>query len=179
VGPRALELAALLDGRLEVAMGVETIHPQALPRLNKRMELEDFDRAAGLLRGAGIGVRSFVLVGAPFVPTAESVDWTVRSVEYALGRGAEVVTLIPVRSGNGELDRLERSGEFAPPTLAQMERALERSLELGRGVVLADLWDIERLIDCPQCGPERVARLEQMNLSGRLEDPVGCTQCRA
>ncbi|TNF71857.1 MAG: radical SAM protein [Acidobacteria bacterium] len=177
-GEQALELAALLDGRLEVAMGLETAHPQALLRLNKRMELEDFGRAAALLCPAGIGVRAFVLVGAPFVPTAETVEWAVRSVEYALERGAEVVTLIPVRSGNGELDRLERSGEFVPPTLNQMEAALERALELDRGVVLADMWDIERLIDCPGCGPERVARLERMNLSGRLEDPVGCPQCR-
>jgi radical SAM enzyme (TIGR01210 family) len=178
VGARALEFAAHLDGRLEVAMGLETIHPRALPRLNKQMGLEDFDRAAALLRRADIGVRSFVLLGAPFVPSAEAVEWAVRSVEYALDRGAEVVTLIPVRSGNGELDRLQREGEFQPPTLGQLEEAVERSMELGRGVVLADLWDIERLATCPVCGPERVARLERMNLSSRLEEPIVCRQCR-
>jgi uncharacterized Fe-S cluster-containing MiaB family protein len=158
-------------------MGLETIHPQALPRLNKRMNLEDFDRAADLLRHAGVGVRSFVLVGTPFVPAAETVDWAVRSVEHALGRGAEVVTLIPVRAGNGELDRLQKEGDFVPPTLSQLEAALERSLELNRGVVLVDLWDVDRLVPCPTCGPERVARLGRMNLTGRLEAPVGCTQC--
>jgi len=168
VGPRALEFAARLDGRLEVAMGLETIHPQALPRLNKRMELEDFDRAADLLRSADVGVRSFVLVGAPFVPPAETVEWAVRSVEYALDRGAEVVTLIPVRAGNGELDRLQRAGDFVPPALARLEEALERSLELDRGVVLADLWDVDRLAACQVCAPERVTRLERMNLTGRL-----------
>jgi radical SAM enzyme (TIGR01210 family) len=179
VGPGAVEFAALLEGRLEVAMGLETIHPQALPRLNKRMNLEDFDRAADLLRHAGVGVRSFVLVGTPFVPAAETVDWAVRSVEHALGRGAEVVTLIPVRAGNGELDRLQQEGDFVPPTLSQLEAALERSLELNRGVVLVDLWDVDRLVPCPTCGPERVARLGRMNLTGRLEEPVGCTQCRS
>jgi hypothetical protein len=178
VGPRALEFATLLDGQLEVAMGLETIHPQALPRLNKRMELEDFDRAADLLRSADVGVRSFVLVGAPFVPPAETVEWAVRSAEYALDRGAGVVTLIPVRAGNGELDRLQRAGDFVPPALARLEEALERSLELDRGVVLADLWDVDRLAACQVCAPERIARLERMNLTGRLEEPVGCSQCR-
>ena len=33
VGPGAVELDALLEGRLEVAMGLETIHPRALPVL--------------------------------------------------------------------------------------------------------------------------------------------------
>lgn len=178
VGPAALEFNSLLEDRLEVAMGLETIHPQALPRLNKRMDLEDFDRAADLLRRGGVGVRAFVLVGAPFVPAAETVEWAVRSVEYALDHGAEVVTLIPVRAGNGELDRLQREGDFVPPILAQLEEALERSLALERGVVLADLWDVEGLAACRDCGPERVARLERMNLTGRPEEPVGCPQCR-
>jgi radical SAM enzyme (TIGR01210 family) len=178
VGPAALEFNSLLEDRLEVAMGLETIHPRALPRLNKRMNLADFDRAADLLRRGGVGVRAFVLVGAPFVPAAETVEWAVRSVEYALDHGAEVVTLIPVRAGNGELDRLQREGDFVPPILAQLEEALERSLALERGVVLADLWDVEGLAACRDCGPERVARLERMNLTGRPEEPVGCPQCR-
>lgn len=119
-----------------------------------------------------------MLVGAPFVPPAETVEWAVRSVEYALDRGAEVVTLIPVRAGNGELDRLQRAGDFVPPALARLEEALERSLELDRGVVLTDLWDVDRLAACQVCAPERIARLERMNLTGRLEEPVGCSQCR-
>lgn len=177
VGRRALELDARLEGRLEVAMGLETIHPRALPRLNKRMELEDFDRAAHLLRDAGVGVRAFVLVGAPFVPAAETTEWAVRSVEYALDRGAAVVTLIPARSGNGELEKLEREGEFVPPTLWQLEEALDRSLQMGRGVVLVDLWDVERLVGCKVCGSERVARLERMNVSGLAEAAVACRRC--
>src|SRR5262249_16792611 len=55
IGDRCLRFAERLAGRLEVAMGLETVHPEALPRLNKGLTLEDFDRAAGLLRQAGIG----------------------------------------------------------------------------------------------------------------------------
>ena len=35
-----------IAGRLEVAMGLETVHPGVLPRLNKRMTLERFGEAA-------------------------------------------------------------------------------------------------------------------------------------
>ena len=36
IGEKALRLRDLLSGSLEVAMGLETIHPQVLPKLNKK-----------------------------------------------------------------------------------------------------------------------------------------------
>ncbi len=67
---RLLFLGDTLAGELEVALGLETVHPRALPRLGKRMSLADFDRASG---ARGIAVRAFVLVGAPFVPPAKTL----------------------------------------------------------------------------------------------------------
>ncbi len=177
VGDSCLELAELLTGRLEVAMGLETAHTAALARLNKKMTLVDFDRAAGFLRRAGIGVRAFVLVGAPFVPAAETVEWSVRSVEHALGAGAEVVSLIPVRGGNGEMERLARRGDFRAPTLDDLEKAFDRSRRLGGGVVQADLWGIDRLTACPRCAPARIARLARLNLGVAEEDRIACDAC--
>src|SRR5262249_28746650 len=59
VGPRCLAFAERLRGELQVAMGLETVHPDVLPRLNKRMTLADFERAARFLTGHGIPVRAF------------------------------------------------------------------------------------------------------------------------
>jgi hypothetical protein len=91
-----------------------------------------------------------VLVGAPFVPPGEDTGWVARSVEHALGCGAGVVSLIPVRAGNGETDRLAARGELAPPSLARLEVAFDAALAAagGRGVVLADMWDAEGLAGC-------------------------------
>ena len=178
VGPRCRDFANRLAGRLEVAVGLETIHPGALPRLNKKMTLGDFDRAALFLRQANLDLRVFVLVGTPFVPPAEAVSWAVRSVEYVLNRGASIVSLIPVRGGNGELERLAAKGHFHPPTLAQLEDALRASLRGQRGVVIADLWDVSRFRDCPACGSERLARIRRMNASGRPEPALSCGACR-
>jgi radical SAM enzyme (TIGR01210 family) len=50
IGPRTLRLRDLLSDSLEVAMGLETVHPQVLPRMNKRFDLADFARAADFLR---------------------------------------------------------------------------------------------------------------------------------
>jgi len=172
IGDRCLRFAERLAGRLEVAMGLETIHPEALPRLNKGLTLEDFDRAAGLLRQAGIGLRAFVLVGCPFVPPEETVDWAVRSAAHAFAQGAERVSLIPVRGGNGALEALG----FTPPRLDQLEEALERCLDLP-GIVTADLWDARRFASCPECADGRLARLDRMNRSGLWEGRGECAVC--
>ena len=140
VGPLTLEFARLIKGRLEVAIGLETIHPTAAARMNKRLELARFDRAARFLADNEIDLRVFVLLGAPYVPFAESVEWTVRTVEYAVSRGAAIVSIIPVRGGNGELERLQSLGHFTPPTLSQLEDAVDRCQAFSPAVVSADPW---------------------------------------
>lgn len=179
IGRRCLGFAARVRGALEVAIGLETACREALARLNKRMTLDDFDRAVGLLRADGIGIRVFVLLSPPFVVPQRAVEWAVRSVEYAFARGAQHVSLIPVRGGNGIMEELQRTGIFAPPRLSQLEEALERCLALEAGVVTADLWDAEPLIACDECAAARLARLARMNLSGQVEPRVACEACGA
>lgn len=177
IGLRAVDFARQIPGRLEVAVGLETIHPVALQRLNKRLDLPRFDRAAQFLRDNGIDLRVFVLLGTPFVPRSESVEWTVRSVEYAAKSGASVVSIIPVRGGNGEMQRLEEAGQFFPPSLTELEASLDACAGVKGTVVTADLWDIRRLASCEQCFDRRVERLERLNLTGRVEPRVGCDFC--
>lgn len=179
IGPRVAEFARRIPGRLEVAVGLETIHAGAMAQLNKHLDLLRFDAAAAFLTDHDIDLRVFVLLGVPYVPSEATVDWTVRSVEYAASRGAEVVSVIPVRGGNGELDRLERIGHFRPPTLRQLEATLDRSVAIAPTVVSADLWDVDRLPACPECRTARIDRLRQMNLSGHAAAPVTCPACHA
>jgi radical SAM enzyme (TIGR01210 family) len=176
-GDPTLQFRDLLGGSLEVALGLETIHPEVLPRLNKRMTLEDFRRAAVFLREAGISVRAFVLVGLPFIDPREAVDWALRSAEFAFDCGAAVVSLIPTRSGNGAMDALEERGDFSPPDLAALEEAAASALALGRGRVLADVWDLERFSRCGVCFAPRRRRLHAMNLSQAVPPPVSCPEC--
>jgi len=177
IGASTLAFAREIEGSLEIAMGLETIHPVAAAQLNKRLDLARFDRAADFLASANIDLRAFVLLGAPFVPVEESVEWTMRTVEHAVARHAAVVAIIPVRGGNGEMERLRELGHFTPPTLSQLEQALDGCLALGPTVVTADLWDVERLATCPQCRSARIARLHRLNVTGRGEPRVECDVC--
>jgi radical SAM enzyme (TIGR01210 family) len=177
IGPRTLAFAQQIPGRLEVAVGLETIHPVAAAQLNKRLDLPRFDSAAAFLSDNDIDLRVFVLLGAPYTPGSESIEWTVRSVEYAVERGASVVSIVPVRGGNGEMERLQKQGHFTPPTLSQLEETLQECLPIRSAVVTADLWDVERLAACDHCRPERIERLRHMNITGRAEAQIACSIC--
>jgi radical SAM enzyme (TIGR01210 family) len=179
IGAKTLEFARQISGRLEVAVGLETIHSAAAAQLNKRLDLGRFDSAARVLADNGIDLRVFVLLGAPYVPVEETVAWTVRTVEYAVERGASVVSIIPVRGGNGELERLQGLGHFTPPTLLQLEESLDLSLQFTSAVVTADLWDVDRLPACEHCQAKRVERMLRVNLSGQAESRIPCGLCGA
>ena len=179
IGAKTLEFARRIPGRLEVAVGLETIHPVAAAHLNKRLELARFDSAARFLSDNGIDLRVFVLLGAAYVPVGETVAWTVRTVEYAVERGASVVSIIPVRGGNGELERLQGLGHFTAPALSQLEEALDLSLQFTSAAVTADLWDVDRVTACEHCRAGRVNRLRRMNISGHAESRVSCDFCGA
>jgi radical SAM enzyme (TIGR01210 family) len=158
-------------------MGLETIHPEILPRLNKKFTLEHFVQAADFLRKAGIAMRVFVLVKPPFMDENEGVEWAVRSAEFAFKCGATAVSLILTRPGNGAMERLMEAGEFVPPRLSSLESALERGLALRGGRVFADTWELQKFAFCSACFYARKKRLEEMNLSQRVIPVFKCPAC--
>lgn len=164
----------LVGGRLEVAMGLETVHPTVGPRLNKRATLDQFAQAAERLRRNGIALRVFILVKPPFLDEAEALYWAQRSLDFAFDCGAEVAALIPTRGGNGALEALAEQGEFSPPKLATLEAAADYGVGLGRGRVFADGWDLEQFSDCGHCFPARQARLLGMNMTQEVAARIAC-----
>ena len=177
VGPRCLSFRDMLAGQLEVAMGLETAHPAVLERLNKQMTLEQFRRAADFLTKEDIGLRVFILVRPPWLSEEEGLQWAKRSLDFAFDCGASVCSLIPTRAGNGGMETLSANGEFAPPSLASLESALEYGLELRAGRVFADLWDIESLIRCPACSHARIGRIRTMNATQAIPKSTSCSDC--
>jgi radical SAM enzyme (TIGR01210 family) len=175
-GASCIEFRDLLHGasKLEIAFGLETVHEDVLARLNKQMTLNDFREAAQFLETNEIALRAFILLKPPYIEERDSVDWALRSIEFAFDCGARVCSVIPTRSGNGMLERLEREGAFAPPRLESLESVLERGLALGRGRVLVDLWDIERFSSCRRCASSRTVRLRKMNLLQKVLPAIEC-----
>ncbi|HZZ82672.1 MAG TPA: radical SAM protein [Gemmataceae bacterium] len=169
IGPRCWDFQQRLAVEFEVAMGLETVHPEVLPRLNKQMTLDDFARAADALHERAIGVRAFILVRPPFLTDEEGLAWACRSLDFAFAHKVECCSLIATRTGNGAMEELARRGQFAPPSLESLERALEYGLSLRAGRVFLDLWDLAAISPDAPKRAERLARLGRMNLSQTLE----------
>jgi radical SAM enzyme (TIGR01210 family) len=187
-GDRCLRLRDRLHGRLEVAIGLETAHADTLERLNKRMTLGDFRRAADFLRREAIDLRAFVLLRPPFLAPEPALEWACRSVDVAAECGAAVCSVIPTRGGNGAMEAIAAEAGAAlrreTPWLADLERVVEHGLTItratatpsarlnaapaasgaGRMRVFADLWDVERFFEC-ECSAARADRLREMNRS--------------
>ncbi len=84
VGTRCKDFAEMIaPAQLEVAIGLETCHQSTLEWLNKSMNLADFDRAVEQLHAWNIETRVFLLLGLPFMSPIESLQWTLKSIEYA------------------------------------------------------------------------------------------------
>jgi archaeosine synthase beta-subunit len=160
VDRRALDFRDRLKGELQVAMGLETVHPDVLPRLNKHMTLDDFARATSFLTRHDIPVRAFLLLRPPLLDEAEGLEWAKRSLDWAFAAGVECCVIIPTRAGNGAMEDLQSHELWSPPSLDSLEAALEYGLALNKGRVFADLWDVAG-------EPGQLARIQRMNLEGR------------
>jgi radical SAM enzyme (TIGR01210 family) len=164
-----------LKGTLEIAMGLETIHPDVLPKLNKQLTAEDFKDAAKFLRINEIPTRAFVLLNPPFLTDAkENIEWAFKTVEFAFECSINCCSIIPTRSGNGIMEVLQENGEYVPPTLVALEEVMERALALQQGRVFVDTWEIGFLSKCDQCFEARKGRLEQMNLLQKFLPIIKC-----
>jgi radical SAM enzyme (TIGR01210 family) len=171
---RVLRFRELLTGRLEVALGLETVHPEILPRLNKQMTVADYERAARWLRDHDCDVRTFILIRPPGLTNEDGVEWATRSMEKAFAAGAQCCSLIPTRGGNGAMEQLAAAGWYEPPSFEAMYRAFRKGLELAAGRVFLDLWNVEPFWPCVRCGPQKTAVLHSMNLTQRIQDWPSC-----
>ncbi len=167
-----------IEGTLEIALGLETIHPVALPALNKQMTPADFSAAVKFLGHNGIDTRAFVLLSPPYLTTPdESVAWTLNTIRFAFESGASVCSVIATRPGTTWMRDMQDSGYYVPPTLSMLEEVFASALTLNRGRVFVDTWDIGFTSQCESCFHARVQRLEQMNVAQQILPHVMCAHC--
>jgi archaeosine synthase beta-subunit len=176
VNEQCLRFRDMLKPELQIAMGLESVHPGALKILNKRMTPEDFESATQFLTAHGIRSRAFILLKPPFHSEEEGVHWAKRSIDFAFHAGTECCIIIPVRPGNGAMDYLQENGDFVPPDIRSLEKVLEYGISLNSGRVFADTWDLQQFSHCDKCFDERNKRIILMNHHQKyiLEKPCTC-----
>ena len=160
-------------------MGLETAHPEALERLNKRMTLDDFAAARRpRSRAHGVALRVFVLVAPPFVPAPiTDARGSLRSIDVAIDGGASVDLADPDArrqrrdggAGAGPFVRHVGRFETAAAALGRSEPGSSwtrmQSRDGGRGPCSPISGTCERFADVRRL-PRRAARpAAAMNLS--------------
>lgn len=134
--------------RVELALGVETIHPQWLEGLNKSMTLDDVELAVQWAHMHEFDVRAFLLLHAPAISkrNGDVVDasldqrrvWTLKSVEWVQDKGFTAATLIPLRPD------LLPEGTGDAPTREEIEwTAIEAKKIADRMRLFVDCWDMD------------------------------------
>ncbi|MCC9601421.1 hypothetical protein LOC67_12770 [Stieleria sp. JC731] len=137
---RHREFAEMIDAKLEVAVGLETVHPRLLAAIGKQMTRGDFDQYAKWLGDNGIDLRVFLIVGAPGMSPDESVRWAMLSTRHAVRQGARHISLIPARRGAGWGNATGSVPVFSVTDLCEIfNNALNVS---NHATVSIDLWEI-------------------------------------
>jgi radical SAM enzyme (TIGR01210 family) len=175
INEKCLNFRDMLKPDLQIALGLETVHPDILRKLNKQMTLEDFRNSISYLTQHGIRSRAFILLKPPFLSESEGIYWAERSLDFAFHIGVECCTVIPVRAGNGTMDLLLEQGYFTPPDIHSLEKVLEYGIGLNAGRVFVDVWDLELFSICQKCIDKRTNRLIEMNLNQKISTPAKCT----
>jgi radical SAM enzyme (TIGR01210 family) len=173
--PKIADFAKLLNGQLEVAMGLETVDVNSLRKLNKQVTVDEVRRATEQLTGSGLDVRLFVLLRPPGLSEAAGIECCLESIEAAREWGARHVSVIPVRAGNGAMEQLQARGLFEPPLASSLETVLCQSVSKSPMVITADLWDWGQLRGlCSRCNQPRMSRMQNVNLTQRADDAIAC-----
>jgi uncharacterized Fe-S cluster-containing MiaB family protein len=134
--------------RVELALGIETIHPQWLEGLNKSLTLEDIERAVQWAHAQAFDVRAFLLLHAPTISKRNGVVedasldqrriWTLKSVEWVQDKGFTAATLIPLRPD------LLPTGAGDAPTREEIEwTAIEAKKIADQMRLFVDCWDMD------------------------------------
>lgn len=136
IGEPCFEFSEYLQPQLDVAMGLETVDPDILPRLNKGMTLDDFERATEDMLEHDIFVRAFILLRTPWQTEEEGVYWAKESIDFAQAVGVECCTIIPLRP-NPRFD----DGFFMHSSKTALDEVVEYGLSKNKGRVFGDSWD--------------------------------------
>ena len=146
LGARALRFQEMLTDsiQLEVAMGLENVHPVVLEKMGKGVSREKYAEVAVFLKDHGMTHRSFVLVHPPYISDRqEAMEWGKRTLDFALiETGATLVSLIQTRSGNGAMEALEASGSWIRSSIQELEELQNYGRSLNAGRTLVDTWDL-------------------------------------
>ena len=190
--PEKLAWATTHNPSFTVAIGLEAHDDEVLRfHVNKGFSVAQWERAVANLRGAGLGVKTYLILKPPFMSEGDALDHGVRWIE-AVAEASDEVSVNPMNIQKGTvIDRLFRAREYRPPWLWTLVEMIERAHAVVRPGGAAEA--VTRLIvhptaggqrrgahNCGQCDREVVAAIERYSVSADVGEFAGLDcECKA
>ncbi|MGQ4913285.1 MAG: radical SAM protein [Candidatus Asgardarchaeia archaeon] len=108
--------------KITVAMGLEVADNEALKILNKGMTVEQYIRAATLLKKYGLGVRTYVLVNPH--SKIRSPEYVHKTIEFALKYSDSIVVINTYPHKNSDLWEDWINGKWRPLDKTEFEKTI-------------------------------------------------------
>lgn len=184
-GEHLSPIAAAFDGKVEVALGLESTQPEVLARfINKGSPPDEYLAAAGRVRALGLSPKAYLLLKPPYLTERESIEDVVRSVEVAAPH-FDTLSINPVHiQGGTVVEWLFQRGRYRPPWLWSLVEAMQRGAALrgtSRLVTFPTAGGLARgPHNCRTCDRTVLAALEAASLDQSFEGLAGLTcECRS
>jgi len=163
---------------IAVGFGLESADSWILDHcVNKSGASDAFAAATTQLHG--INLYANVSLGSALLSTAEAIEDTVKSVEWALGHGANLALVFPMHvKGYTLLDWLYQRGLYAPPSLWSLVEVLRRldpslitrvTISWYRSDYGADPGVIASPTTCPGCRNKVLTTLDEFRAESTSE----------
>lgn len=151
--------------------------------MNKGFSLQQFSKAAEIVTGNGIGLRTYVLLKPPFLSENEAIDDAIQSIKTAFSLGAGTVSLEAVTEQKYTLvEYLIERGLYRVPWLWSIIEVVRQTAQLGKVVVgLFQFYPSPELVpnNCELCNERVMEAIVEYNRTlelGALEG-LDC-ECR-
>jgi radical SAM enzyme (TIGR01210 family) len=174
------ENLADLDPRSAVAIGLETANEEVLRRcVRKGFTVEDYTRAAGVLREKKIPLRTYLLLKPPYLTERAAVQDAILSIGYA-SKFSESVSINPVNvQRDTVVDMLWRRGNYRPPWLWSLIEVLRKGKEISECRLMSSPsggGTTRGAHNCDRCDRKILDAVQRFSYSQDLDD-LGDLDC--
>lgn len=169
-----------IDPRSAVAIGLETANEEVLKKcVRKGFTVEDYKRAAEVLREQGMPLRTYLLLKPPYMTERAAVRDAIASVHFA-APFSESVSVNPVNvQRDTVVDALWRRGNYRPPWLWSLVEVLRQGREGTSVRVLSSPsggGTSRGAHNCDECDRKILDSVQRFSFSQDLDD-LGGLEC--
>jgi radical SAM enzyme (TIGR01210 family) len=170
----AEELGTLPNERVQVALGLESANDEVLRRcVQKGFLVEDYVRAASLLREKGIPVRTYLLLKPPFLTEKQAMIDTIKSIEFAAPY-SESISINPINVQKDTMvERLWRRGDYRPPWLFSLVEVLKAGKALTEKRVFSSpsgAGSLRGVHNCEKCDASFIEAVKRHSFSQDVKE---------